>query len=150
MFLFGEMRRKRRVWTRAIEKAKTTHWREFLDKAGEGHLWKVASYMNPRDNYANIPPLKDGTEEVSDNEAKGELFLETFFPRMADPEESPITPQREEIPWEPVEEHEIHKALRAAKGTTGPGEDRILTLVWKRLWPYISGVITRISLHQSS
>ena len=53
-------------------------------------------------------------------------------------------PQRKEIPWEPVTELEIQKALKAAKGTTVPGEDGIPTLVWKRLWKYIGKVITHI------
>lgn len=43
MPLFQDMQTKRRAWTRAIEKAKSHHWKEFLDKAGEGHLWKAAS-----------------------------------------------------------------------------------------------------------
>jgi hypothetical protein len=32
---------------KAFKKAKATHWKEFLDKAGEGQLWKVATYMHP-------------------------------------------------------------------------------------------------------
>lgn len=34
--LFQEMQRKRRAWTRTIEKAKSSHWKQFLDEAGEG------------------------------------------------------------------------------------------------------------------
>ena len=63
---------------------------------------------------------------------------------MAEPNEETPTPQREEIPWEPVTELEIKKALKAAKGTTAPGEDGIPTLVWKRLWKYVGKVITHI------
>lgn len=32
--LFDDMRQKRRAWTRAIEKAKAAHWKQFLDEAG--------------------------------------------------------------------------------------------------------------------
>ena len=127
------MRRKRRVWTKTIEKAKSAHWKAFLDTAGEGHLWKAASYMASRDSYANIPTLKSDHGEVSDNHNKARVFLETFFPKMAEPSEETPMPQRKEIPWEPVTELEIQKALKAAKGTTVPGEDGIPTLVWKRL-----------------
>ena len=31
--MFSEMRNKRRVWKRTIEKAKATHWKDFLDQA---------------------------------------------------------------------------------------------------------------------
>ncbi|KAF4233525.1 hypothetical protein CNMCM6805_009182 [Aspergillus fumigatiaffinis] len=55
--LFQDMRQKRREWTRTIEKAKATHWKEFLD-AKEGHLWKAATYMRLRDQYSNIPTLR--------------------------------------------------------------------------------------------
>jgi hypothetical protein len=40
--LFREMQEKRRAWTRAIETAKASHWRQFLDEAGEGKPWKAA------------------------------------------------------------------------------------------------------------
>jgi hypothetical protein len=56
--LFEDMRQKRRAWTQTIEKAKTSHWRQFLDEAGEGKLWKSATYMRPRDSWGCIPALK--------------------------------------------------------------------------------------------
>ncbi|THC88490.1 hypothetical protein EYZ11_012059 [Aspergillus tanneri] len=40
--LFQEMQQKRRAWTGTIEKAKASHWNQFLDKAGEGKLWEAA------------------------------------------------------------------------------------------------------------
>lgn len=58
IYLFSDMRAKRRAWTRAIKKVKGTHWKDFLDSAGEGHLWKAASYIRPWEAYGNIPPLK--------------------------------------------------------------------------------------------
>lgn len=72
--LFNDMRQKRREWTRTIEKVKATHWKEFLDKAQEGHLWKAATYMRPRDSHTNIPPLKVGSEEVTANDAKARVL----------------------------------------------------------------------------
>ncbi len=129
MSLFEEMCWKRSEWTRTIEKAKAIHWKEFLDRASEGRLWKAASYMGPRESYSSIPALKVGSEEVSDNESKARILMESFFPQMADAEEEMITPQREEIHWEPITEQEIFKALRIVKATTAPGEDGIPTLV---------------------
>jgi hypothetical protein len=39
MAAFLDMQRKRRAWTRKIEKVKASHWKQFLDEAGEGMLW---------------------------------------------------------------------------------------------------------------
>ncbi|THC88360.1 hypothetical protein EYZ11_012191 [Aspergillus tanneri] len=142
--LFQNMRQKRREWTRTIEKAKATHWREFLDKAGEGHLWKAATYMRPRDAYLSVPTLKVDTEEVTDNQEKAEAFLETFFPKMADAEEEELAAPVEELPWEPITGLEVYRSLKVAKGTTAPGEDRIPTLVWKHLWTHLKEIITKI------
>ncbi|KAI3047626.1 hypothetical protein CBS147353_11740 [Aspergillus niger] len=144
--LFTDMQGKRRQWTRTIEKAKAAHWKEYLDKAGEGHLWKAATYMRPRDDYATIPALTIGSEEVVDNEAKAKAFLESFFPKMADADaelEGPGSPA-EEIRWEPITELEVYRSIKAAKGTTAPGEDGIPTLVWKNLWAYLRTTITHI------
>jgi hypothetical protein len=32
MAMFEDMRQSRRTWTRTIEKAKTSHWKQFLKK----------------------------------------------------------------------------------------------------------------------
>ncbi|CEL11943.1 Putative Reverse transcriptase [Aspergillus calidoustus] len=142
--LHNNMRLKRREWTRTIEKVKAAHWKEFLDKAQEGDLWRAATYMRPRDPHTSIPALRVGSREVTKNEAKAKAFLEAFFPKMADPEEDDTTPPPEEIPWHPITELEIHGSLKSAKGTTAPGEDGIITLVWKHLWPYLRTIITTI------
>lgn len=105
--LFADMRQKRRDWTRTIEKTKSAHWKEFLDNAGEGHLWKAATYMKPRDSFSAIPPLKVASEEFADNKDKARVFMESFFPKMADAQNGPASTQ-EEIPWELITELEIY------------------------------------------
>src|ERR1700712_2277321 len=142
--LFTEMSTKRRVWTRTIGKVKATHWKEFLDTASAGNLWKAAKYMGPRDNYANIPPLIVGEHEIAENNEKAQILLESFFPKMADPIIEDITPTKEEITWDPITGLEIERALKAARGNTAPGEDNLPTLVWKNTWKYISQEITKI------
>lgn len=59
--LFEVVRRKRRNWTRTIEKAKTPHWKQFRDETGEKKLWKAATYMKPRDRSGCTPTLKVGS-----------------------------------------------------------------------------------------
>jgi hypothetical protein len=63
---------------------------------------------------------------------------------MADLEEDDTIPPLEEIPWQPITKQEIYQSLKAAKGTIAPGEDGIITLVWKNLWPYLWMIITTI------
>ena len=142
--LFEDMLQKRRAWNRAIEKAKAAHWKQFLDEAGEGHLWKAATYMKPRDSFTSTPTLRTDTRELTSNEDKAKAFMDTFFPSMADAQEESSTPSPPEIPWPPITELEIHRSLKAAKGTTAPGEDGLPTLVWKHLWKYLGKLITRI------
>ena len=86
------MCQKQQEWTQTVEKVKATHWKEFLDKAQEGHLWKTATYMHPWDPYINIPTLKMESEEVTENQDKAKAFLEVFFPKKADAEEETIMP----------------------------------------------------------
>jgi hypothetical protein len=73
--------------------------------------------MGPRDNYANIPPLKVGETEIADSKDKARALMECFFPKMANP--IPTT-QKEEILWEPITKLEIERALKAMKGKHHP------------------------------
>jgi hypothetical protein len=109
------MRRKCRAWTRTIGKTKAAHWKEFPDSAGDGHLWKEISYKRARESYASIPPLRRETQEITDHAEKARLLMETFFPNMVQPEDGTHTEHREEIPWIPITEGEVRRALQAAK-----------------------------------
>jgi ribonuclease HI len=144
MTLFQEMQEKRRTWTRTIEKVKASHWKQFLDEAGEGKLWKAATYMKPREAWGCVPALRVGTNEVTENEEKAQAFLSAFFPQMDEPCGDPLPPGPIELPWEPITELEIQRSLKAAKGSTAPGEDGLPTLVWKQLWKYLKRFITEI------
>ena len=143
MTLFQEMQQKRRAWTRTIEKAKASHWKQFLDEAGEGKLWKAATYMKPREAWGCIPALHVGTNELTENEDKAQAFLDAFFPEMDKPHERPPTQAPLELPWQPITELEIQRSLKAAKGSTAPGDDDLPMLVWKQLWIHLKSIITR-------
>jgi ribonuclease HI len=142
--LFQEMQQKRRAWTRTIEKAKKSHWKQFLDGAGEGTLWKAATYMKPREAWGCVPALQVDSNELVENEDKARAFLNTFFPEMDQPHEDPPAQVPPELPWPPVTELEIRRSLKTAKSSTAPGEDGLPTLVWKHLWKYLGKLITRI------
>ncbi|KAI3014160.1 hypothetical protein CBS147347_11515 [Aspergillus niger] len=142
--LSEEMRQKRRTWTRAIEKAKTAHWKQFLDRAGEGRLWKAATYMRPRESWSSVPALKVDNRSVTGNQEKAEAFMDTFFPTMAPAQEETPTRIPAELPWQPITELEVYRSLQAAKSSTAPGEDGLPMLIWKRLWRHLGNLITRI------
>ena len=144
MSLFEDMRQKRMEWTRTIEKAKTSHWKAFLDEAGEGNLWRAATYMKPRDSWGCTPTLRVGDRELADNEDKAQAFMDSFFPPMAPAEDETLTNAPSELPWQPITELEVFRSLKSAKSSTAPGEDGLPTLVWKRLWTYIGNTITQI------
>ena len=54
------MRDERTAWTQTTKQTKASHWREYLDKASSGKLWKAVGYTEPRDNYASILHLSWG------------------------------------------------------------------------------------------
>ena len=92
MTLFQEMQHKRRLWTRTIEKVKASHWKQFLDEAGEGKLWKAATYMKPQEAWGCVPALHVGTNELIENKDKAQAFLDAFFPQMDEPHEDSAHP----------------------------------------------------------
>ncbi|KXG45142.1 reverse transcriptase [Penicillium griseofulvum] len=141
---FQAMQQKRRAWTRTIEKAKASHWKQFLDEAGEGKLWKAATYMKPRETWGCTPALQVGSEELTQNEDKAKTLLEAFFPAMNIPDPSPPALPQADLPSQPITELEIEGSLKAAKGATAPGEDNLPMLVWKKLWVYLKSFITGI------
>lgn len=141
--LFAVMHTRRRAWTRSIEKAKATHWKEFLNQASSQTVWKTTPYLNRQDAYTGVPPLQVSNREITDNHEKAEVLMRTFFPTMEQPATENIVPL-EEIPWEPITAAEVEKVVKRAKKNTAPGEDEIPTLVWQNLWPHISDIVLRI------
>jgi hypothetical protein len=121
MALFEDMRQKRRTWTRTIEKAKNSHWKQFLDEAGEGKLWKAATYMKPRDSWGCIPALKGDDREVTDNQEKAQAFMDSFFPPTAPAEEESSMETPAELPWQPISK--ISKRVVSSRGRQSPDAD---------------------------
>ena len=139
--MFAAMKRRRKEWAKAIEHAKSKHWRDFLDQAAKGNLlWKAAKYAEPGTEYSNLPPLTVAGRTAIENEDKAELLLQTFFPptSAATMNEESTT---DELPWEPVTEPEIFSALSATKVLSAPGDDGIPCLVWKKTWGHISSIV---------
>lgn len=143
--LLLDMKRRRRAWTRAIEKAKASHWKDFLDQAtGDTTLWKAATYGKARDAYSNIPPLIVGEAEHTTNQDKARVLMDSFFPPTAPPETTASTQPKLELTWQPITETEIQRCLGAAKGKKAPGPDGLPMLVWKKVWPGISHFVCQL------
>ena len=83
-------------------------------------------------------------KELVENEDKSQAFLDAFFPNMDEPDEDSSSQAPLELPWPPFTELEIQLSLKAAKSSTAPGEDGLLTLVWKHLWKSLKELITGI------
>jgi hypothetical protein len=90
------------------------------------------------------PPLVVRQSEFTENKDKARVLMESFFPRPAEPTLETTTEQKEEIPWEPITEAEIERALKEAKGKTAPREDGLPTLVWKNTWKHILKIVLEI------
>lgn len=77
------------------------------------------------------PNFQGGYRELADNSPSLHgLFLSTNAPA--------------ESQWHPISELKIYQPLKATRSSTAPGEDGLLTLVWRCLWKYIGNTITRV------
>ncbi|OKP13188.1 hypothetical protein PENSUB_1288 [Penicillium subrubescens] len=82
--------------------------------------------------------------EVTENEDKAQAFLDSFFPEMNTPAADVPTAAPLELPRQPITELGIHRSLKAAKGTTAPGEGNLPMVVCKQLWTHLGSVTARI------
>lgn len=85
--------------------------------------------MKPRNSWGCIPTLTVSAEELTDNEAKAHVFMDSFFPKMGGAQEELSIHVPPEIQWQPITELEVYQFLRVAKSSTVPDEDNLLTLV---------------------
>ena len=95
----------RNEYSKAIHEAKTEHWMEWLETLDEEGVWTVnrtATGPASDGGRGRIPTLKvrdpvtkEVTREVSNNEDKGKLFYQIFFPRRTAP---PVPVQRDPYP----------------------------------------------------
>ena len=80
MEFFSEMHDIWRAWTCTIEKVKAAHWKNFLDQASYQTVWEATPYLESRENYVHISPLKVVDAGYTDNHDKACVLMEAFFP----------------------------------------------------------------------
>ena len=148
-----ELREYRNKYNSAIDAAKQTHWKNFLEEADEHTLWTAGRYVkNPNGEGAaspRIPTLRsrndDGTDWISKSNAdKAEVIAKAFFPPPpADhgvPEDYDYPPP---LPFHAgfTREH-IRRKVAAIPPHKAPGPDQIPNVVYKEsidilIEPYI-------------
>jgi len=124
---------------REIKGAKRDHWNSFVEEPTD--VWKVAKYLQTDGNgQASFSPIPNLTiadssgiiREVSDDGAIADELLKSFFPPTAQPTGGTLPPPtQQQLPWEPLQRHEIKQALWAANQDKAPGPDGLPTRVWK-------------------
>uniref|UniRef100_A0A093UTM5 RNA-directed DNA polymerase from mobile element jockey n=1 Tax=Talaromyces marneffei PM1 TaxID=1077442 RepID=A0A093UTM5_TALMA len=130
----------------AIRKQKKIHWEDFL--ANDANIWQATKYLKPNSSSFSdkIPPLvkADGSTTKDKGEQMKEL-LATFFPPLPTRiEDEGTRPQREPIHMPDLTMEEIERKVFEAKPWKAPGEDGLLAMVWRQLWPVVKERVFRI------
>ena len=131
----------RRRYADAIEKAKKSHWEEWLESLQGEEIWVANKYVDKTSSdgaQARIPTLKrkdeDGAEvEVETNEAKSRYLFESFFSQ--DDAQTPSlvdhTYPEPAFAFCPVTNAQIHRAIDKLHGLKAPGDDGVPNIVYK-------------------
>lgn len=125
------------------------HWRQCLDEAGEGKLWKAAIYMRPRDSWGcACPQSRRSIGDRQPREGKAQAFVDSFFPVMAlAQEESLVQPlaggsMPTNLSGQSLSLSEIRKRLNRARrrGSSDAGLGMFVEAPWKPHYSDLRGV----------
>ena len=147
-----------RNFARAIEKAKATHWQEWIDHTGGEDIWAIHRYMkvNPTDyGRQRIPDLKiPGGTTATSNEMKAKSLANTFFPpkRPLNRNKRPFTesnpPRAMQTKFPDLTPNHIFNTLMRINPHKAPGPLGIANVILKKcaglLAPLLSTIYTAI------
>ena len=153
----AEFRRIQREYAAAIDEAKATHWKEWIEHIGESDIWKVNKYMNasPTDySTQRIPHLNrsDGRKTATSKE-KAERLAEVFFPAPTDTPDStppfterapPTTPPEPQTTFTVFTPERVIETLRNISPYKAPGHSGIPNIALKHCAETIAPVLARI------
>ena len=154
----AEYRKLNADFVRAIEHAKASHWKEWIEHASGEDVWTIHKYMkaNPTDyGKQRIPDLKlpDGTT-ASSNETKAKGLAITFFPperplnwdEHTFEEQDPPEAQQSKFPAFSPER--VANTLSKVNPHKAPGPSGISNAILKQcatsLAPYLSAIYSAI------
>jgi hypothetical protein len=83
-----ELRKKSRIYGKAIISAKRAHWAEYLEDMVASDIWTANKYLKEPVGDGGLPRIPtirvkdaEGLElEINDNEDKAKIFVKSFFP----------------------------------------------------------------------
>ena len=129
---------KAKEYIEEIVKAKTTHWRGYIEKPDNKSIGQIIRYITNKPTSSIIPTL-NGKEAT--NEQKVNALQKSFFPRppsadLSDLSRSTIYPTP--ISYEPrITLQQIQRAVNRAAPRKAPGPDKISNLVLQHALPII-------------
>src|SRR5437588_5133072 len=122
----SEARTTKRLYFKAIQRAKAEHWKAFLSKVDSKTVWTAKRLAEGRDSD-KFPSFPDATSPADLNSS----LLNHFFP----PKPHSISPSflRTDPHAPSLEADEISRALSKSSNMSAPGPDQINYQVWKKV-----------------
>jgi hypothetical protein len=150
-----ELRRKSKVYGKAIISAKRAHWAEYLEDMVASDIWTANKYLkNPVGDggLPRIPTIRvrdaAGSEtEINDNEDKAKVFVKSFFPPppTAQEEDPTAFEYPEPLPNPPLPDRaRIERTIRKLPSYKAPGPDGIPNIVLQKCFDTITDYLLHI------
>ena len=125
-----------RAFYAAARRQKRAHWNDFL--ADTVNIWKAAKYLQPEvsSGFGKIPALQTSDGITTEDNKIAVQLIKDFFPPLSQRiQQEDSQHQAQQLPMDPISEHDIYNALLRASKDKAPGLDNKPTRVWVELWP---------------
>lgn len=132
-------RTKANEYTQKIAQAKTSKWKEYVDKAEGKTIWQVKKYITNVPTSMFVPTLD---RQAATNEEKVDTLHKSFFPNppAADLRDIPGTTYPSEVPYDKkVSIRQIREAVNKLSPDKAPGPDGVSNRVLKNTLSIIEG-----------
>jgi len=148
-----ESRRLRNDYSELIKKTKWDFWMEWLEEVNAKSVWDANRFISAPESdggWTRIPALKEKVNgrtlwEVQDNAEKSRMLHATFFkdPPMHEEDEGAQYPEPA-FDFEPIQDEQIHRAIRRLKLYKAPGSSEVANIVLMKcadqLVPYLGPI----------
>lgn len=133
---------KAKIYEKAIQDAKKTHWRDWLEEANNEDLWIANGYISRPygdGSKTRIPTLKGTNDEgeetvLSSNEDKSKAFARALFPP---PPPRSSVPHAYDYPdpaarWSQITKDQLMRTIKGLSPYKAPGPDGVANIVFQR------------------